>query len=542
MASDSVEYQNTELFFGVVAPVGTDLTPLLSTLSTHLTKFRYQTLQIRLSDFLRHEEGANRHGVRIRATPEIARITSLIDAGNQLRRLAGMNEVLALHAASDVNRRRNGNDFLPSTAHVLLTLKRPEEITTLRRIYGPGFFLLGLYTTEEERLRYLMEEKEMTEEQAARLIERDEEEGLRYGQRTRAAFHLSDVFFRLDPNDIGVFQKEVQRFVDLVFGHPFVTPKREEQAMFLAHAASLRSADLSRHVGAVIVSKHGELLATGANDVPRYGGGAYWPGPEDQRDHVLGRDSNKVAIEDILTEIVDKLAPKGRRDDREAIRQKLVNIRLNDLTEFGRIVHAEMDAITSCARKGISPRGGKMYVTTFPCHTCAKHIVATGILEVEYIEPYPKSRAQQLHGDSISVDTPTKGKVHFLPYVGVAARRYVDLFSMKLSTGWPLKRKAPNGVDKFDFKRRLANPRVPLLPISYIDHEIRAANDVLGIIQGGGKHGEGNGGQQKDATQRARIPRTSRAKRSPGGTVASVETRRKSHAGRTRKAKRATKS
>ena len=539
MAPEPAEYRNTELFFGVVAPVGTDLGPLSSTLAAHLGKFRYQLLPMRLSDFLREERVAATHGVRLRTTSEFARITSLMDAGNELRRLAAMNDVLARYAASDVSRRRGADAaFLPSTAHVLLTVKRPEEVSTLRRIYGPGFFLLGVYTPEDERLRYLQEEKEMSLAQASSLIERDEDEGLANGQRTRATFQLADVFFRLDPTDQGGFQKEVRRFVDLAFGHPFMTPKREEQAMFLAHAASLRSADLSRHVGAVIVSPNGELLATGANDVPRYGGGAYWPGPEDQRDYVLGKDSNKVAIEEILDEIANRLAPKGAREEREAIKGKLRGSRLDDLTEFGRIVHAEMDAITSCGRKGLSPRGGKMFVTTFPCHNCAKHIVASGILEVEYIEPYPKSRAQELHGDSISVDAPAKGKVSFLPYVGVAARRYVDLFSMKLSTGWPMERKAKNGIDKIDFKRRLANPRVPLLPVSYIDHELKAGIDVLRIIQKGADNGEENSRRQKRRDPEAGILDASPAQRSRSRSVAGVETRRNSRAAGRGKTKR----
>ncbi|MDN3612645.1 hypothetical protein QWZ16_23945 [Vibrio ostreicida] len=29
-------------------------------------------------------------------------------------------------------------------------------------------------------------------------------------------------------------------------------------------------------------------------------------------------------------------------------------------------------------------------VRLFPCHNCAKHIVASGIKRVVYVEPYPK--------------------------------------------------------------------------------------------------------------------------------------------------------
>ena len=75
-----------------------------------------------------------------------------------------------------------------------------------------------------------------------------------------------------------------------------------------------------------------------------------------------------------------------------------------DLLEFGRIIHAEMSAICDASRKGLSIEGATLYCTTFPCHICAKHIVASGITRVVYLEPYPKSYAAELHGDSIEVD------------------------------------------------------------------------------------------------------------------------------------------
>ena len=224
--------------------------------------------------------------------------------------------------------------------------------------------------------------------------------------------------------------------------------------MFLAHAASLRSTDLSRQVGAVIRSRGGDVIATGANDVPQAGGGQYWPGPEDQRDHIKGFDSNKREIDDIVADTLRR-ANAVRQVDIPRVQSKLRPGRLFDLTEFGRAVHAEMDALLACARTATSAREATMYVTTFPCHNCAKHIVAAGVSKVFYVEPYPKSRAIQLHPDAIhltqkdgaaagqlsnEVTGSARAKVEFTPFVGVAARRYFDLFSMKLSTGAPVRR------------------------------------------------------------------------------------------------------
>ncbi len=75
--------------------------------------------------------------------------------------------------------------------------------------------------------------------------------------------------------------------------------------------------------------------------------------------------------------------------------------------------------------------GGKLYCTTYPCHSCARHIVAAGITEVYYIEPYRKSLATKLHDDAITESETDKQKVRILPYDGVAPTRYLTLFRMR---------------------------------------------------------------------------------------------------------------
>ena len=80
--------------------------------------------------------------------------------------------------------------------------------------------------------------------------------------------------------------------------------------MFMAYSSGLRSADLSRQVGAVIAKNH-DIIATGANDVPCFGGGQYWPDEEYKdfpkgRDYTRGYDSNKIELKKIVDEIIDK--------------------------------------------------------------------------------------------------------------------------------------------------------------------------------------------------------------------------------------------
>src|SRR5690606_924850 len=73
-----------------------------------------------------------------------------------------------------------------------------------------------------------------------------------------------------------------------------------------------------------------------------------------------------------------------------------------------------------------------LYTTTFPCHECARHIVAAGIKRVVFIEPYPKSLVNELYPDSIRVESQEAETQHvfFESFVGVAPRRFCDLFSL----------------------------------------------------------------------------------------------------------------
>jgi len=55
------------------------------------------------------------------------------------------------------------------------------------------------------------------------------------------------------------------------------------------------------------------------------------------------------------------------------------------------IIHSEVNAITDCARRGVSLEGSKIYVTHFPCPNCFRTIAACGIKEVVYLKDYNNS-------------------------------------------------------------------------------------------------------------------------------------------------------
>jgi len=493
----TIDYTESELVLGFVYAVGSNVEPVQSTLKKHLKKFGYTANTVKLSQYLPKLVNELHLGVALKGEPEHKRIDSYMDAGDRCRDKLGRGDALALCAVADIHERRKAStreetkEPYPKTAHVLMSLRHPDEVIALRRIYGAGFFLIGVFATQKERLDYLTEEQDILKKEAERLIERDQGEEEAFGQQTRDTFGLADVYVRLKGDE---YRDQLWRFLDLAFGSPFETPSLDENGMFLAYAASSRSSSLSRQVGAAVTTKEGDFLSVGCNDVPAAGGGLYWPGPLAQRDHeyafkeAVGADSNEYVTDEIISDIVKKLAPPcGDAMKLDEAKKLLERSLLMNITEYGRAVHAEMEALLSCARVGVSPRNSTLYATTFPCHNCARHIIDAGINRVVYIEPYPKSRAKELHSDSIVLKgeeeqqdhagTKRGFRVALEPFIGVGPRRYFDLFSMRLSSGYPVKRKTRDGR-AVSWSRDQANIRIPLLPTSYIQRETLAGKEL----------------------------------------------------------------
>lgn len=51
-------------------------------------------------------------------------------------------------------------------------------------------------------------------------------------------------------------------------------------------------------------------------------------------------------------------------------------------------VHAEQNAISDAARRGVSLEGATAYITHFPCINCAKILSAAGICSIKYHSDY----------------------------------------------------------------------------------------------------------------------------------------------------------
>jgi cytidine deaminase len=468
--------QYPEVFVGLVAPVGVDLPLVNEVLTSRFEAHGYKVKNIKVTDVM-HEIDI---GLPKSAPTYIDSIRKKIEYANKVREMFG-NSALAAMAISAIRQTRilvrsetsgdcrhshedvsnvapnESEDTTPLSRHcyIIRQFKRPEEIILLRRVYGRQFIVISAYSSLNSRIQRVQESERKTQggtisqhelQAAAReLIEQDERELAHpSGQNVRDAFPLGDVF--IDTSSRSVCEQSINRFIDLLFGNNEITPSHDEYGMYLAKSASLRSSDLSRQVGAAIFRPTGEVISLGSNEVPKGGGGTYWEGdPGDSRDFIEGHDANELRKREILVDLVKRLLDRGGLSEdltsganvvdtvdrllRDSGPSSFAESKAMDLIEFGRAIHAEMSAIIDAARLGISVKGCTLYSTTFPCHICAKHIVASGISEVVYIEPYPKSYAIDLHHDSIKLGHDREeGKVNFRQFIGISPFRYRDLF------------------------------------------------------------------------------------------------------------------
>lgn len=446
-----------EVVLALCGPMGTPLHEVAQTFKALLegTDYSYKRVDIiRLSNEIRR---------LAKMREDEKSIHELIEAGNKLRKDHG-NAVLARIAIQRITLEReqlNERDDAQQTdmfdddgvdkdvirptvserrCHIIDSIKHIDELRLLRSVYGDMLHVVGVYTPIELRVDRLAKRSAQGDD-VYKLIDRDSGEELEHGQRVQDTFPLSDFFLRADKGTDSQLRTRVKRFLDLMLGTRIATPTIHERAMYAAFSAARNSACLSRQVGAALTNKNGSVVSVGWNDVPRAFGGLYETldaGEAIDSDHRCwnldgGRCFNDIEKNAIADAVVSKMVDKGiiatdKRDEAYALMRR--DSQLKSLIEFSRAVHAEMHALLSAgATHGNEIREGKLFVTTYPCHSCARHIVAAGISEVYFLEPYRKSLATKLHSDAITDRETDKDKVRIMPFDGVAPSRFLKFFS-----------------------------------------------------------------------------------------------------------------
>lgn len=464
------EANKPEMIFALVGPAGVRLRDVSKVLEQHLQLFGYTTETILVSKLL---ENHHAYDKKLAEQSEEKRIHHCQDIALQFRREMKDGAALVWAAIAEIRKRRaaapSGSPNRPRNSHVFILdqLKHPSEVELLRKTYGTAFLLLAGHEPTRQRLTNLTKRlaRDPTKSnnashigKATEIIEIDDNQAddPDFGQNTRDTYPLADYFIDLTSEG---GEGAARRTIDLLFGHPFETPYQWEYAMHQAWTASLRSSDFNRQVGAVVVKQEGAtsgsrlgdltIVSTGMNEVPRRGGGPYWrdlsPDARDQHLEAKGDNRAQAIKTSALAELLERIKNAGWlvKDDEkpfdllaEELLPLLKRTQFLNIGEFSRPVHAEMAALIDSARRGVAVQGLSMYVTTFPCHNCAKHIIDSGLKQVIYLEPYPKSKAKELYGEEITskeweTAQDSVDKVEFIAYTGVAPRQYQRLFSME---------------------------------------------------------------------------------------------------------------
>ena len=436
--------QTDEIIIGLCAPAGSPVHKVAEDLGRMLVqRYGYECEVIRLSRLIEEIDGT------VQSASRFERIQGLIDKGNSLRRRFG-HSVLADLAISRIAKAREKAKIAAGDTrysgrricYIIDSIKNSDELDILRLVYREMFYFMGVFAPLHVRQKEL-ETEGMTLEQVHKIIDRDSGEELAHGQLVRATFPMADFFVRTGAGSDKELSSRLERFLDLILRARLTTPTYAETAMYQAASAAGSSACLSRQVGAAVTDERGDLLAIGWNDVPQFGGGLYSTEVHLEGEVSIGDNRcynwkggkcwNDQEKDLLAQRVIDTLIGSGivSTQDRANAIDALKKSPIRSLIEYSRSIHAEMHALLAASQMGGQRvRGGKVFCTTYPCHSCARHIVAAGIRDVYYIEPYRKSLATKLHDDAITEDEETRDKVRILPFDGVSPRRYLDLFQM----------------------------------------------------------------------------------------------------------------
>ena len=444
MLAQEISRPTEELVIGMVGAVGAGVSKTSEVLKVLLEEeFGYSASIVKASAIIRDNAEKVEGNFQIGSGAD--RIKNLQNIGTKLRNRFGEDYIAAKAIELIAIKRKSEGGYDESTqvpqpknirqVTIIDSIKHPAESKLLRKVYGGMYWQFTVFSPEEvreERLKLLG----VSRSELSGIFTRDENDKEDHGQQVRKTAFISDFFIRNDGENDERLTSVVGRFLNILFNISVHTPTADEAGMYAAVSAASKSACLSRQVGAAIYSSSNELVSVGWNDVPRAKGGLYSAenGAEDHRCYKWGgkvchNDRKKEELYEKIFGELSKRSLLATGVSRESLRDALVETPVKNLIEYSRSIHAEMEAIVSAGRVGKAGMvGGRLYTTTFPCHNCARHIVAAGINTVFYVEPYAKSLALELHGDSISLTDNGGKKVSFLQYEGVGPDSVLKLF------------------------------------------------------------------------------------------------------------------
>jgi cytidine deaminase len=522
--TSSLNNIENEIIIGLAGGLGVNFAEVADKIAYYLARAGYHIEILRIADYFAPHDNQSK----------FAEYYWKMQYGTKQRQLHG-NDYWAKHVVQQIFKMRPGlSKKYNKIAYIVRSLKNKDELDLLSNVYGRNFIAISIFSEAEASIKYLEQKfklgrlkiaeaqlqmqiinaelhlgSDMLIQDAAELlledaadiaqiseqdtllrflIRKDQEEThpelKKFGQNLFQCYSLANFFVYQNKN----LDRQVKRFTDLLFNDPFAEPTYEEYFMFCAQAAAYRSLDLDRQIGAVVVNKEKELIAAGFNDVSKVGGGHFehhdhpmYPVAQvdDQRDYKQRYDYNHK----YLDQIANKIAQTLRLIDKDKI---VLREEIRGITEFKRSTHAEMSALLDASRRGVAVRDCTMYVNTYPCHNCTKHIIASGITKVIFLHPYTKSKAREMYKGMIKhgifVDqAEVKNVVIFEPFFGVSPNRFIQTFANDKETRLERENGKENGktiswgVTSTSIPRELRERQ----PHSYISREWTVINNRL---------------------------------------------------------------
>ena len=484
--------QTEELIIGICYPIGSDNISVINSIKERLEEYDYDVEIIKISEYIKEFYNQEVDYIKKRTEP-YSKLMHKIKGGDYLRETYQNNSILAELAINKIRVSRGEIDATEIKSRrkcfIIDSLKNFEELKLLRSIYGDIFYLFSVFSPEEERKNNLLT-KGLSQPESDELIETDEYENNKHGQNVRDTFIDGDFFVRISNDNKYELKDKIERYIHLIFETKIITPNSNETAMYHARSVAGNSACLSRQVGATITNENGVVIARGWNDVPKAGGNLYRDSDENsKRCFEEGFCSNVTHRNEIFEEIGNKIEEiigekktidltSNKSDKTLAILDILKKSKFKNIIEYSRSIHAEMHAIIIGSQMTSNKMvNGNLYCTTYPCHNCARHIILAGIKNIYYIEPYKKSLGIKLHGDALTEDEKDQIKVRILAYDGVAPRRYLEFFSMKLE------RKSKDGrIIERNIKKALPKKRMSLQALPVLETQAIKVISASGIL------------------------------------------------------------
>ena len=129
-----------ELIVALACAVGTDISIVRSAVEEKLQSFHYSCNTIKISKELLEPLNPAPAG-----ETSYDRANRLMECGNELRRSSREFGILAKGAISIIRDKRNPPESPnESAAFIIDSIKNPEEIKVLRKVYGTGVYLFAI--------------------------------------------------------------------------------------------------------------------------------------------------------------------------------------------------------------------------------------------------------------------------------------------------------------------------------------------------------------------------------------------------------------